>query len=73
ALGFEVAPSAANFLFVKHARVPGRDIFTALRAQGVIVRRWDMPRISDFLRISIGTDEQCDRLVAALSLVLSPE
>ncbi len=66
-LGFEVLPSAANFIF---ARFPGRDgaeISACLRERGIIVRHFRHPsRISPFLRITIGTDEQCVGLVDAL-------
>ncbi|WOJ96025.1 histidinol-phosphate transaminase [Congregibacter brevis] len=61
-MGFEVLPSAANFLFIRHETVSGKAIFDALRAEGVIVRRWDKPRIEDYLRVSVGTAEQCLRL-----------
>ncbi|EAQ99286.1 histidinol-phosphate transaminase [Congregibacter litoralis] len=71
ALGFEVLPSAANFVFVKHSAVSGRFIFDALREEGVIIRRWDKPRIEDYLRITIGTEEQCQRLVETLGQVLT--
>lgn len=70
-LGFSMLPSAANFLFVKHASVPGSEIFDALRAQGVIVRRWDKPRIVDYLRISVGTPEQCVQLLDTLRRILA--
>ncbi|WOJ93999.1 histidinol-phosphate transaminase [Congregibacter variabilis] len=71
ALGFEVLPSSANFVFVKHASVSGKEIFEALREQGVIVRRWDKPRISEYLRISVGTGEQCAGLLTTLESVLA--
>lgn len=70
-LNFEVVPSAANFLFVKHRELGGRVLFDALRERGVIVRRWDKPRIEDYLRISVGTQEQCDRVLASLADILS--
>ncbi len=67
ALGFEVLPSAANFIF---ARLPGRDgadIAAKLRERSIIVRHFRNPlRISPFMRITIGTDEQCAGLVDAL-------
>jgi histidinol-phosphate aminotransferase len=67
ALGFEVLPSAANFIF---ARLPGRDgadLAAKLRERSIIVRHFrDPPRIAPFLRITIGTDEQCAGLVDAL-------
>lgn len=70
ALDFEVLPSAANFLFVRHRTQPGAEIFNALRERGVILRRWDKPRIEDFLRISVGTDAQCQELLHTLESIL---
>jgi histidinol-phosphate aminotransferase len=68
ALGFEVLPSQANFLFVRHPVHAGADLAAALRERGVLVRRFDHPaRIADFLRITIGTDAQCDLLVKVLA------
>lgn len=72
-LGFTVLPSAANFLFVKHRAQPGRQLFERLRELGVIVRRWDKPRIEDYLRISVGTREQCESLLETLGAVLKIE
>jgi histidinol-phosphate aminotransferase len=73
ALGFEVLPSAANFVF---ARVPGRDggeIAAKLRERSIIVRHFRKPvRIAEFMRITVGTDEQCAGLVEALREVLKP-
>lgn len=65
-LGFKVLPSSANFIF---ATLPSRDageLATALREKGVIVRYFNKPRINQFLRITIGTDEQNQRLVDTL-------
>jgi len=57
-LGFEVLPSKANFIFVRHSQIKGCDYFKELREKGILVRYWaDMP-ISDFVRITIGTYEQ---------------
>jgi histidinol-phosphate aminotransferase len=66
AMGFKVLPSAANFIFVTHPQHAAGTLFAALREQGIIVRHFDKPRINEYLRISIGTDEQCDVLLAAL-------
>jgi len=72
-LGFEVLPSAANFVF---ARVPGRDggeIAAKLRERSIIVRHFRKPlRIAEFMRITVGTDEQCAGLVEALREILKP-
>ncbi|ARO32180.1 histidinol-phosphate aminotransferase 2 [Rhizobium sp. NXC14] len=71
ALDFEVLPSQANFIFARHASRPGVALLTELRERGVLVRRFAEPRISEFLRISIGTDEECARLVSALKEILA--
>jgi histidinol-phosphate aminotransferase len=65
-IGFEVLPSAANFVFARHPRHRGGELFAKLREQGVLVRHFRKARIEDFLRITIGTDEQCGRLIAVL-------
>ncbi len=70
-LDFEVLPSATNFLFARHRTVPGRTLFDALRREGILVRRFDAPRIDQFLRISIGTPAQCERLRDTLARLLA--
>jgi len=62
-LGFEVLPSAANFVFARHPAHGGADLASRLRQQCVIVRHFEKPRIADFLRITVGTDAQCSRLI----------
>ena len=71
ALGFEVLPSAANFIFVKHPYGQGEQIFAALRAADILVRRWDKPRIGDWLRISVGDEAQTQRLLSATEEMVS--
>ncbi|MCA1368896.1 histidinol-phosphate transaminase [Bradyrhizobium sp. BRP14] len=68
--GFEVLPSQANFVFARHPEYAGQALAAKLREHAIIVRRFDKPRISDFLRITIGTDEECAGLVAALDAIL---
>lgn len=68
--GFEVLPSQANFVFARHPAHGGGALAKALRERAVIVRHFAKPRISDFLRITIGTPEECDRLIAALEEIL---
>lgn len=65
-LGFTVSPSATNFLFVRHPEKVGKEIFAYLRQEGILVRRWDIPEISEWLRISIGTDEEMNELIRVL-------
>lgn len=62
-LGFECLPSGANFIFARHKKMPGARIFAGLRDAGIYVRHFDAPRIDDYLRITVGTDEQMDRLI----------
>lgn len=66
ALGFEVLPSQANFVFARHESQSAVTLQAGLRGRNILVRHFAKPRISDFLRISIGTDEECARLVSAL-------
>ncbi len=69
-LGFEVLPSSANFVFARHPRHDAAKSALALRRRGIIVRHFRLPRIEQFLRITVGTDEQCATLIAALREIL---
>lgn len=70
-LGFEVLPSRANFVFARHPGYDGAALSRALRAQGVLVRHFSIPRIDQFLRITVGTRDDCERLCNTLSEILS--
>ena len=65
-LGFSFADSRTNFVFAAHERVPAREIFEMLKEKGIYVRYFAKPRIDNHLRITIGTDEEMDRLIAVL-------
>lgn len=65
-LGFSLTDSRANFLFVSHESAPAAELFAALRQNGIYVRHWNRPRIDNHLRITVGTDEQMERLLAFL-------
>ena len=69
-LGFAVLPSSANFLFARPPKISGEAMQKALREKGILVRRFEIPRIRDFLRISIGTPEDMQTLVDAAKAVL---
>lgn len=66
ALGFEVLPSAANFIFARHPQQDAATLAASLREEGIIVRHFEQPRIDQFLRITIGTPEQNQALLEAL-------
>lgn len=70
-LGFEVVPSAANFVFARHPRHSADKIAAALREKSIIVRHFKLPRIDQHLRITIGTDAECAALVKALVSVVA--
>ena len=70
-LGFAVLPSSANFVFVRHPHHDGAALAVALRERAVLVRHFARPRVSPYLRITIGTDTQSDRLLAALADILA--
>ena len=69
-LGFEVLPSAANFIFARHPQDDAAQLAQALREKNIIVRHFKLPRIDQFLRITVGTDAECAALVAALRNIL---
>ena len=70
-LGFEFGDSKANFIFARHRSVPAEELFAALRRDGIIVRYFKKPRIDNYLRISIGTDEEMKKLIRFLKEYLA--
>ncbi len=70
-LGFTFPDSKANFIFAKHETISGDELFGALREEGIFVRHWNTDRISDYLRITVGTDEEMDRLLFFLKQYVS--
>jgi histidinol-phosphate aminotransferase len=69
-IGFEVLDSKANFVFAKSDRIDGEELYKALKARGILVRHFDKPLIRDYNRITIGTREQMEILVAAIADIL---
>jgi histidinol-phosphate aminotransferase len=65
-LGFEMPDSSANFIFAAHPKYPAQKIFSYLKLKGILVRYFNSPGIDNYLRISIGTDEEMDTLVSEL-------
>ncbi|MHB1215841.1 MAG: histidinol-phosphate transaminase [Thiobacillus sp.] len=71
-MGFEVLPSAANFIFARHSGHDGAELAAALRERSIVVRHFGQPaRIAPFVRITVGTDAQIDALLAALKAIVN--
>ena len=69
-MGFTVLPSKTNFLFVKSDRIGGRELYEKLKDRGILVRHFGNPRISDYIRVTIGTDAQMDQCLSAICAIL---
>ena len=70
-LGFEFPDSKANFLFVTHKSIPAKTIFEELKKRKILVRWWDKPQINNYLRITVGTSSQMQKLTDALTEIIS--
>lgn len=69
-LGFILTDSKANFLFCKHPDISGFELYSKLKSMGILIRQWNKPRISDYVRITIGTEEQMNALLDAVKAIL---
>ncbi|MBR7179520.1 MAG: histidinol-phosphate transaminase [Oscillospiraceae bacterium] len=70
ALGFEVLPSRTNFLFAKSDKIGGGELYRKLKDRGILVRHFSNPRICDYVRITVGTDEQMAACLDAIRAIL---
>ncbi len=71
-LGFSTLPSSANFVFTQHATHPAAGLMAALRERKILVRHFKQARIANYLRISVGTPQECEALIQALHQILRP-
>ncbi len=69
-LGFSVTNSFANFLFAKNDKISGKELYLKLKEKGVLVRHFDSPRISDYIRITIGSKEQMQKFIEITTKIL---
>ncbi len=69
-LGFTMTDSKANFLFAKHPEIPGKTLYQKLKSRGILVRHFDKARISDYVRITVGTAEQMQALITTIGEIL---
>ena len=70
-LGFEFADSKTNFIFAKREGTNAKDLFEKLKEAGIFVRYFNKERLSEYLRISIGTDKEMDAFIAFIKSYLS--
>ena len=68
--GFSVLPSKTNFVFAKHAKLSGETVYSELKKRGVLVRYFDKPRLKEFVRITIGSDEQMEKTLETISEII---
>jgi histidinol-phosphate aminotransferase len=68
--GFTVIPSAANFLFISHSTVPAAELYQLLRDNGILVRYFNKPRIDNFLRVSIGSEEEMASFMQKITQII---
>ena len=70
ALGFTMPPSRSNFLLIKHEAISGKDLYLTLKDEGILIRHFETPRLKDYNRVTIGSEEQMEQLIAAIAKIL---
>lgn len=69
-LGFTVIPSLTNFVFAKTGALPGKTLYQRLRDKGILIRHFDTPRLTDYIRITIGDDKQMTAFITAIKEIM---
>ncbi|MBQ8579392.1 MAG: histidinol-phosphate transaminase [Oscillospiraceae bacterium] len=69
-LGFTVLPSMTNFVFAKNDAIPGKELYLKLKAKGILVRHFDTPRLTDYVRVTIGSAEQMAAFIRTTKEIL---
>ena len=70
-LGFEVCDSSANFVFTKPSKISAKELYEYLKSKKIYVRYWDKPKISEYLRITVGTKEEMSKLLSTIKEVIN--
>lgn len=70
-IGFNIIPSKSNFIFINHKLIKAEDIFIKLREESILVRYFRQPRIDNYLRVTIGNDEEMDAFIKAVNKIIS--
>jgi histidinol-phosphate aminotransferase len=69
-LGFETLPSLTNFVFTKNPAIPGKELYGKLKERGILVRHFDTPRLTDYIRVTIGSSEQMTAFIGSTKEIL---
>jgi histidinol-phosphate aminotransferase len=70
ALGFTTLESWTNFVFTKTDAIPGKLLYAKLKEKGILIRHFDTPRLTDYIRVSIGNREQMEAFIATVKTIL---
>lgn len=69
-IGCTVTDSATNFIFVKSPKIGGKKLYLSLKEKGILVRHFDKPRLTDYVRVTVGTDEEMDKLITCYETII---
>ena len=72
-LGFDVTDSLSNFIFAKSSRINGEELYLQLKNRGILVRHFNKERISDYVRITVGTREEMEALIREIRIILGDD
>ena len=70
-IGFDVLPSKTNFVFAAHPDISGASLYRELYKRNILVRYWDMPRLQGHVRITVGSESQCQLLLSGLEDIVA--
>ena len=70
-LGFTATDSVTNFLLTRHNAIPGKTLYAKLREKGILVRHFDSPRLTDYIRVTVGSRQQMEAFIAATAAILN--